>query len=90
MRVYFLIPASLALIWFIVSMAAITEFNRTRGIKINWILIRLKIFQYVNNYREITLKENGKPGFWYYSFLASFTIFLILAVAAIVISKSLE
>lgn len=90
MKILFFIPALGSVVWMIVSMAAVTEYCKKRGIEINWFLYRIKFFQYINYYKETTLKETGKPGFWYYSFLGSIIVFLITGVAGIVISRALR
>jgi hypothetical protein len=46
----------------VVSMIAITNFVAGRGTKINFFLYRIYIFKYVNQYKQITEAENGKPG----------------------------
>ncbi len=37
-----------------------------RNIKINIFLVRIYIFKYLNQYKEITIEESGNPGLLYY------------------------
>lgn len=67
----FFVAAIVSTIWGIISMMVMVSFCSERGVKINWMLIRLFVLSYVSRYREITIKENGKPGFWYYSFIVA-------------------
>ena len=89
MKILYFIPAIVSIIWMIVSFAAITEFCRKRGIAINWFLYRIKIFQYVNYYRDVNLKETGKPGFWYYSLMASIILSIIFGFSLVILSKTI-
>ena len=80
--------AILFLFWGIVSMMAMVSYCSKRGIKINWVWIRLYVFKYISQYREITLKENGKPGPWFYSFLVSMNGALILAIVGLILKRN--
>ena len=81
--------AILFLFWGIVSMMAMVSFCSKRGIKINWVWIRLYVFKYISQYREITIKENGKPGPWFYSFLIGMNGALILAIVGLILKRNL-
>ena len=76
--------AILFLFWGIVSMMAMVSFCSKRGIKINWVWIRLYVFMYISQYREITIKENGKPGPWFYSFIVSMNSALFFALIGLI------
>ncbi|MCU0638635.1 MAG: hypothetical protein MUF59_02035 [Candidatus Krumholzibacteria bacterium] len=74
----------LSAIWGVVSSIAITSFLSGRGEKINYFLLRLLLFRYVMRYSEITTRENGKPGRWYYSYIVSMILALVLVAAGII------
>ncbi len=76
----FLGMALVSVSWGIVSMIVITSFVSERGAKINYLLYRLYIIKYVNQYKQITEAEDGKPGPWFYSFIVSMNIALIFTV----------
>jgi len=78
----------LAAVWMIVTMIRIVEFLRRRGRKINLLWLRVMIFQYVSEYRRITMQEFGRPGTLYYQMSTSGllalagAVFLFLALRA--------
>ena len=83
---HLLIGISIVMILFgVVSMIVMTSFCMDRGIKINWPLIRLFIFKYVHQYYKITREENGKPGFWFYSFIISMNGAAALVIIAVIL-----
>jgi hypothetical protein len=88
MNNFLLCIAIMCVVWGVVSTIAMVSFCSDKGIKINWLLIRLLIFKYVNQYREITVKENGKPGRWYYSFIISMSLALGFAIIGLIFKNS--
>ena len=76
----FLTLALICLGWGIVSAMVITSFMSSRGVKINILFLRIMILKYIHQYHEITAKERGKPGPWFYSYIASMNLALALAV----------
>jgi hypothetical protein len=88
MSMYFFIPALVSVIVGIVFMIMIVSFLSKRGIKINYIFIRLYIIKYIHQYRKITLEENGKPGNLFYAFIISMNLALVLAVIGIILRNT--
>ena len=84
----FLILTLICIVWGIVSMIAITSFLHKRGRKILFILINIMIFKYVHDYHQITTEENGKPGYWFYSFTIAMNLALLCAIIVLVINYS--
>ena len=58
----------------------ITAFLSKRGTKINYLLIRIYIYKYINQYRKITEEENGRVGPLFYPFIVSFILALLFAI----------
>ena len=54
-----------------------------RGVRINYLFIRLFIFRYVRQYRKITMEETGKPGPLFYWFITSWNVALVFAIVGI-------
>ena len=79
----FLVLALISVAVGIVSSIAVTAYVSERGVKINYFLWRIMIFKYVNEYLAMTKKETGKPGFWYYTFIAGMSLALVFAVIGI-------
>jgi hypothetical protein len=71
--------------WGVVSAMFIVSFLQSRGIKINWLLIKLWIIKYVSQYEEITRKETGKAGAWYFSYVISMLTAFGMAVVGIIL-----
>jgi hypothetical protein len=66
--------------WGVVSAIVIASYLSSRGRKINVIFFRILILKYIHEYYEITQQENGKPGFWFYSYVVSMNLALVTAV----------
>ncbi len=73
--------SAVSAVWGVISMMVMVSFCSERGIKINWLLIRLFVLRYVEHYRKITIKENGKPGFWFYSFIIAINAALVFGIS---------
>ena len=63
----------------------ITAFLARRGVKINYVFIKVLILKYIHQYRKITMQENGRPGPWFYSYIVSMNLALVLAVIGIML-----
>ena len=72
----------LAAAWGVVTSIRICRFLELRGQEVNFILVRLLLFEYVSKYRRITRAERGTPGPLYAQFVASWLIALASAVSA--------
>ena len=83
----FLGTALLSVGWGIVSMIAITSFVSERGTKINFFLYRIYVIKYINQYKQITQEENGKPGPWFYSFVVSMNLTLVLVIVGAILKN---
>jgi hypothetical protein len=71
-------------VWGVVSSIVITAFLARRGVKINYVFIKVLILKYIHQYRKITMQENGRPGPWFYSYIVSMNLALVLAIIGIV------
>ena len=89
MSMFFFIPALVSVMFGIVFMIMIVSFLSKRGIKINYVFLRLYIFKYIHQYRKITMDENGKPGNLFYAFIVSMNLALVLAVIGIILRNTL-
>ena len=79
--------ALVSLSWGIVSMIVITNYVSERGTKINYFLLRLYIIKYINQYKQMTEKENGKPGVWFYTVVISMNLTLLFAIIGFILKK---
>jgi hypothetical protein len=83
----FFVMALLSVGWGIVSMIAITNFVAERGTKINFFLYRIYIIKYVNQYKQITEAESGKPGLWFYSFVVTMNLALVFTLIGAILKS---
>jgi len=67
--------------WGVVTSLRICGFLEQRGQKVNFILLRLQLFEYVRKYRRITRAERGHPGPLYPQFVVSWLIALACAAS---------
>ena len=61
------------------SMMIVHEVSK-RGFKVNFVLIRLYIIKYIDQYKQLTLKETGKVGSLYYPCVGSYVAAFVFAV----------
>ena len=54
------------------------------GTKIDYWDVRFHGLKYIKQYRELTIKENGKTGSLYYAWFATISIFAISMISLIV------
>jgi len=85
---FFFISALVSAIFGIIFMIMIASFLSKRGIKINYVFLRLYIIKYIHQYRKITMEENGKPGNLFYAFIVSMNLALVLAVIGIILRNT--
>jgi len=81
----FLVLAIVCVLCGVVSSVLIIAFLSKRGTRINYLLIRIYIYKYINQYRKITIEETGKVGSLFYSFIISFILALIFAIIGILL-----
>ena len=81
----FIVLAIISAWWSIVSSIMVVSFLRKHGIGINYLLLRILILKYMHQYQQITRKETGKPGPWFYSYIISMLLALIFMVIGIVL-----
>ncbi|MFH1851194.1 MAG: hypothetical protein ABIA75_02510 [Candidatus Neomarinimicrobiota bacterium] len=72
--------AILSVIWGILSAMVMMAYLNRRGHKVSFLLVRLLIFKYINQYRDLTEKDTGKPGIWFYSYIAAMNLALLCAI----------
>jgi hypothetical protein len=80
-----LVLALLSAFWAIVSSIVMAAYLSTHGVKINYLFFRLLMFKYIHQYRKITMREGGRPGPWFYSFLISINLALVLTITGLVL-----
>ena len=68
----------------VLSILIIGELSN-RKIPVNYFLLRLFMIKYVNQYKNATISESGKPGSYYYLWLASINLTLVFCVIGIIV-----
>jgi len=77
--------ALVSVVWGVVSSIVITSALNNRGVKINWIFLRIMIIKYVGQYRDVTRKETGRTGPWYYSYISAMILALVTAIIGLIL-----
>ena len=85
MSTLFFILALISVAWGIATSIMIASFLSRHGVRINYLFIRLFIFRYVRQYRQITMEETGNPGPLFYWFITSWNVALVFAIIGIVL-----
>jgi hypothetical protein len=68
----------------IFSMMIVRDLSK-RGVKINFVLLRLYLIKYISQYKQITLKETGKIGPLYYPCIVSVILALVLPIVGLIL-----
>lgn len=79
--------AAVCVAWFVVTSLCIFDNLRRRGRPVNFLLLRLLLFSYVSQYREVTITENGRVGPLFYHWILSVNAALVLVVVTMIISR---
>lgn len=66
------------------SILIVTELQK-RGIKVNFVFIKLYIIKYAHQYKEITKKETGRVGPIFQLWLVSVNTALVCAVLGLIL-----
>ena len=72
-------------LWGVVSAVIIADALQKRGVKVNWLLMRVLIPKYMLQYRDATRRETGRTGPWYYSFVGAMNLALVTAIIGLVL-----
>ena len=83
----FIVLALICVACGITASIMIASFLSKRGVKINYLLLRLLIFGYVRQYRQVTMEKSGKPGPLFYMFVTSWVLALVLAVTGAILGS---
>ena len=88
MSTLFIVLALIGVACGVAASMMIASYLSKRGVRINYLFIRLFIFGYVRQYRQITMEESGKPGPLFYFFITSWGLALVFAVAGAIIGST--
>jgi len=81
----FLILAVICALWGVVSLIAIASYLSKHGVKINILFFRVLALKYVSQYHEISKRESGKSGPWFYSYIICMNLALLLAIIGMIL-----
>ena len=79
----FIALALLCVLWGIISCMVIASYLSRHGVRINLIFFRVLVLRYIQQYHDMTAKETGKPGWWFYSYVTSMMLALAFAVVGL-------
>jgi len=80
-----LILALVFVVLFVIFSMMIVRGLSKRGVKINFVLLRLYLIKYISQYKQVTLKESGKIGPLYYPCIVSVGLALVLAIVGLLL-----
>lgn len=80
-----LILAGLCAVWAVASAVLLTVALDQRGLKTPFPFLGAFLFRNLCRYREITLKESGKVGPLYYSYVIPINLAVLLILAALAV-----
>jgi hypothetical protein len=72
--------------WAVVSSIVISSFLSKRGVKINLLFFKILVLKYIHQYHRITMQEKGKPGPWFYSYIISINLALVLVILGMLLN----
>ena len=74
--------AMVSALWGVASAVMIAGALQKRGVKVNWVFLRLLILsKYLSQYRDITRQETGHTGPLFYSYVIAMNVALVTAIA---------
>jgi len=88
MSTVFIVLALICVACGIAAAMMIASFLSKRGVRINYLFIRLFIFGYVGQYRQVTMEEACKPGSLFYMFVTSWVLALVFAVVVAILGST--
>ncbi len=77
--------AILSVVWGVVSSIKMASFLSQRGTRINLLFFKIMVLKYVSQYCRMTRQENGRPGPWFYSYILSMNLALVLVIIGLVV-----
>ena len=77
--------AIISAVWGSVSSVVIAAALQKRGVKVSFLFLRVLILKYIGQYRDVTRKETGRTGPWYYSFVIAMNLALVTAVVGLIL-----
>jgi hypothetical protein len=70
----------------VVSAVMIAASLQKRGFKVNWIWLRVLILsKYLDQYRDVTREETGRPGLLFYSYIIAMNFALVTGIAGLIL-----
>jgi hypothetical protein len=78
--------ALICALWGVISAIQMAAYLSKRGYKISPLFFKIMVPVYIYHYSRITIKESGKPGAWFYSYIMS----MILVLAMVIIGAVLK
>jgi hypothetical protein len=72
-------------LWGVVSAVAMADALQRRGLKVNWLFLKVLMFKYVGQYRDVTRAETGRVGSWFYSFVGAMNLALFMVIVGLIL-----
>lgn len=79
----FLALAILFVLWGIVSSIVVASYLSARGVRVNYVFFRVLVLKYIRDYHAMTMRDKGRPGPWFYSYVISMMLALVFAIVGL-------
>ena len=82
-KIFIAVAAIGVVVYIVVSIMIYNELKK-RDVNVHFVFLRFMIPFYANQYKSLTIAENGKTGVLFYYWIISINTALVFAIAAIV------
>lgn len=79
------VVALVSALWGVVDLILIAIALDKRGIPVNMLLFRVFVFRYLEQYKSVTLRETGRVGPLFYSYIVAMNVALVCGVVGCVL-----
>jgi hypothetical protein len=67
-------------VWAVVAALLIVDYLSRRGVKVNFLWLRLLIIKYLHEYARVTREETGRVGPLFYHYVVPLNVALLIAL----------
>jgi hypothetical protein len=82
-----MIAGLVCVVWAVTAAILIAADLQKRGVKVNFILLRLLIVKYLHEYSKLTREQSGRVGPLFYHYVIPLNIALILFIVMAIVAR---
>ena len=72
-------------VWAVTASLMIAAYLQKRGVWVRWLLLRVLVMDYIDEYRRLTLQETGRAGTLFNHYIGAIIAAMLLAGALIIL-----